>query len=137
MVHALVLDYHSSHEGLYLHRYYKDLPQDSLMDMPMFLQFSDSLFISVTEAALLDYAGMYLMKTKDGLISNLSPLPSRSYSVIASLPHASPWRVIMISNRAGRFLETNLITDLAPSDRISDHSWIKPGKTTFPCGTET
>jgi alpha-glucosidase len=134
MVHALVLpDYHSSHEGLYLHRNYNDLPQDSLMDMPMFLQYSDSLFMSITEAALLDYAGMYLIKTKEGLISNLSPLPSGSaFSVIASLPHESPWRVIMISKRAGRFLETNMITDLAPSDRISDHSWIKPGKTTFP-----
>ena len=134
MVHALVLpDYHSSHEGLYLRRNYKDLPHDSLMDMPMFMQYSDSLFVSITEAALIDYAGMYLIKTNGGLISNLSPLPSGSdFSVITSLPHESPWRVIMISNRAGRFLESNMITDLAPPNRISDHSWIKPGKTTFP-----
>jgi alpha-glucosidase len=134
MVHALVLPgYHNSHEGLYLHRHYSDLPEDSLMDMPMLFEYSDSLYMAITEAALLDYAGMYLTKTKSGLVSNLSPLPLRSsFAVISSLPHESPWRVILISNRPGRFLETNIITDLAPPDRIMDLSWIKPGKTTFP-----
>jgi alpha-glucosidase len=134
MVHALVLPgYHNSHEGLYLRRLYKELPVDSLIDLPVFLQYSDSLYMAITEAALLDYAGMYLTKSKSGFVSNLSTLPTNSsYSVVASLPHESPWRVILISNRAGRFLETNMITDLAPADRIMDHSWIKPGKTTFP-----
>jgi alpha-glucosidase len=133
-VHALVLpDYFSSHEGNYLHRLYRDLPKDSLMDMPVFLAFPDSIYLAVTEAALLDYAGMYLMKTQTGLVSNLSPLPSHAeYAVIGSLPHTSPWRVVLISNRPGRFLETNLITDLAPPTRVRDISWLKPGKTTFP-----
>ena len=133
-VHALVFeDYHSSHEGFYLHRLFGDLPKDSLMDMPMLFEYSDSLFIAITEAALLDYAGMYLVKSGSGLVSNLSPLPSKSgYAVIAALPHESPWRVILISNRPGRFLETNMITDLAPPNRINDWTWIKPGKTTFP-----
>ncbi len=133
-VHALVFgDYHSSHEGFYQHRFYLDLPEDSLIDMPMLLEYPDSMYMSITEAALLDYAGMYLVKTKSGLVSNLSPLPTKTdCSVIAALPHESPWRVILISNRPGRFLETNMITDLAPPNRINDWSWIKPGKTTFP-----
>jgi alpha-glucosidase len=133
-IHALVLpDYHSSHEGLYLRRSYQNLPIDSLMDMPMFFEYPDSMYMAITEAALLDYAGMYLVKTKSALVSNLSPFPEKpEYAVIASLPHVSPWRVILISRRAGRFLETNIITDLAPSDQLMDHSWIKPGKTTFP-----
>jgi alpha-glucosidase len=133
-VHALVLpDYFSSHEGNYLHRPYQDLPTDSLMDMPMLFEYPDNLYLAITEAGLLDYAGMYLVKTKSGLISNLSPLPSQTeYAVLAALPHVSPWRVLLISNRPGRFLETNLITDLAPPNQIKDLSWLKPGKTTFP-----
>ena len=113
LVHALVLDdYYSSHEGNYLHRSYQDLPKDSLLDMPMLFEFPDNIFIAITEAALLDYAGMYLIKTKSGLVSKLSPLPSNpEYAVIASLPHVSPWRVILISHRPGRFLETNLRDD--------------------------
>jgi alpha-glucosidase len=133
-VHTLVFgDYHSSHEGFYQHRFYRDLPKDSLMDMPMFFEYSDNTYLAITEAALLDYAGMYLIKTESGLVSNLSPLPSKpAYSVVAALPHESPWRVILISKQPGRFLETNMITDLAPPNRVNDWSWIKPGKTTFP-----
>ena len=133
-VHALIFgDYHNSHEGFYQHRFFMDLPKDSLMDMPMLFEFSDSIYLAITEAALLNYAGMYLIKTKSGLISDLSPLPSLpEYAVVAELPHESPWRVILIGRRPGRFLETNIITDLAPPNRINDWSWIKPGKTTFP-----
>jgi alpha-glucosidase len=133
-VHALVLpDFLSSHEGNYLHRYYQDLPIDSLMDMPILFEYPGKIYMAITEAALLDYAGMYLVKTGSGLLSNLSPLPSRpAFAVVASLPHTSPWRVLLISNRPGRFLETNMITDLAPPNRIKDMSWVKPGKTTFP-----
>jgi alpha-glucosidase len=38
----------------------------------------------------------------------------------------------MVSRYAGLFLETNILTDLSPPNRISDLSWLKPGKTTFP-----
>ncbi len=34
-------------------------PADSLMDMPMLFSFPDSIYMAITEAALLDYAGMY------------------------------------------------------------------------------
>ena len=72
-IHALVLpDYHSSHEGFYLHRTFYDLPEDSLLDMPLLLAFPDSIYMAITEAALLDYAGMYLVKNKSGFVSNLS-----------------------------------------------------------------
>jgi len=133
-VHALVQDgFENAHEGNYLHRAYRDLPVDSLMDMPVLFSFSDSVYLAITEAALLDYAGMYLIKTSSGLVSKLSPNPSRpGYAVISVLPHMSPWRVLMISHRAGQFLETNILTDLAPPNKIGDRSWLKPGKTTFP-----
>jgi alpha-glucosidase len=133
-VHTLVFaDYLSSHEGNYLHRNYTDLPEDSLMDMPALFSWPDHVYLAITEAGLLDYAGMYLVKTPAGLISDLSPHPSRhGYAVVAALPHASPWRVLLISDRPGRFLETNMITDLAPPNQIADLSWVKPGKTTFP-----
>ena len=132
--HVLILDgFENAHEGNYLHRAYHDLPTDSLMDMPMLFSFSDSIYLAITEAALLDYAGMYLVKTKSGLVSTLSPDPSRpGLAVTALLPHVSPWRVLLISRRAGKFLETNLLTDLSPPNRIGDLSWLKPGKTTFP-----
>ncbi len=133
-VHALVLpDYHSSHEGNYLHRQFRQLPEDSLIDMPVLLEFPENIYMAITEAALLDYAGMYLVKSKSGFCSNLSPRPENSaYAIKALLPHESPWRVMLISKGPGRLLESNLITDLAPPCRLKDLGWLKPGKTTFP-----
>ncbi len=64
-MHALIQDgFENAHEGSYLHRAYYDLPVDSLIDMPLLFSFSDSIYLAVTEAALLDYAGMYLVKTR-------------------------------------------------------------------------
>ena len=48
------------------------------------------------------------------------------------MPHQSPWRVLMISDRIGALIESNILTDLNEPCKIKDVSWIKPGKTTFP-----
>ena len=132
--HVLFQDgFDNAHEGNYLHRAFRDLPKDSLIDMPALFSYGDSIYLAVTEAALLDYAGMYLVKTNTCLISKLSPsLYKPGYTVIASLPHESPWRVLLISNRYGTLLESNIITDLAPPNQLGDLGWLKPGKTTFP-----
>jgi alpha-glucosidase len=89
--------------------------------------------MAITEASLLDYAGMYLVKHNGMLTSRLSPLPGGGgICVEASLPHHSPWRVLLISDRVGALIESNLITDLNEPCKIKDTSWIKPGKSTFP-----
>jgi len=134
LVHTLFLpSYTSSHEGKYSKLPLNDIKTDTLMDMPTLFEFPDHIYMAITEAALLDYAGMYLMKEKDVLRSMLSPLPQqKEIKVRATLPHNSPWRVLLISDRIGALIESNIITDLNESCKIKDISWIKPGKTTFP-----
>ena len=134
VVQALFLpNYTSSHEGLYTTEPLHHVKEDSLMDMPALFRFSNHTFLAITEAALLDYAGMYLEKQKGILISKLSPLPGQSnVKVKARLPHRSPWRVLLISDRVGALVESNILTTLNEPCKISDVSWIKPGKTTFP-----
>ena len=123
----------SSHEGLYTTASFEELPSDTLIGMPVLFSFPSGIFLSVTEAALLDYAGMYLIKKNNVLQSVLSPYPSdNSVKVKGNYPHESPWRVMMISNNVGDFLETDILTTLSPPQRINDVSWLKPGKTTFP-----
>jgi alpha-glucosidase len=50
----------------------------------------------------------------------------------ATTPHVSPWRVVMVADRVGRLIESDLVLNLSPPLAIKDTSWIKPGKTTFP-----
>ncbi|MBS1504427.1 MAG: glycoside hydrolase family 97 N-terminal domain-containing protein, partial [Bacteroidetes bacterium] len=126
-------NYTTSHEGLYDHLPVSKIKPDTLMDLPALFQFSQNMYMAITEADLLDYAGMYLIKHNGVLQSSLSPLPHQTgIKVKAKLPHNSPWRVMMISDRVGALMESNILTNLAEPCRIKDVSWIKPGKTTFP-----
>ena len=126
-------NYTSSHEGFYTTDSFNDLPSHQLLDMPALFQLEDGTFVAITEAALLDYAGMYLMKENGVLRSKLSPLPNDSLTKVkGKFPHRSPWRVVMISRNIGDFMSSNILTTLCPASRIADESWIKRGKTTFP-----
>ncbi len=134
VVHTLMFDnYTSSHEGVYQTLSYNNLVPDTLLDMPALFEFPDSIYMSITEAALVNYAGMYLSKEGDKLTSKLSPLPGQtSVKVKADLPHKTPWRVMLISDRVGALVESNILTTLNEPSKIKDWSWLKPGKTTFP-----
>jgi len=134
IVHTLLLpNYTSSHEGYYTSGPLSKLKEDTLMDMPALFEFENKAYVAITEAALLNYAGMYLMKQDGILTSKLSPLPNQTLiKVKAKIPHSSPWRVLMISDRVGALIESNILTSLNEPCKIKDVSWIKPGKTTFP-----
>ncbi len=133
-VYTLFLpNYTSSHEGLYSSLPLSKVPPDTLMDMPTLFVFPGNIYMGITEAALLDYAGMYLSKRGNILTAKLSPFPRQpAVKVKGALPHKSPWRVMLISDRIGSLLESNIITTLNEPNKITDVSWIKPGKTTFP-----
>ena len=74
IVKALLLpNYTSSHEGFYTTTSFNELKEDTLMDMPALFQFPNHIYMAITEAALLDYAGMYLIKHNGILTSALSP----------------------------------------------------------------
>lgn len=123
----------SSHEGSYTTTPIEQLPGDKLMDMPALFQFSNNSFLAITEAALLDYAGMYLIKRNGVLQSELSPLPrDKTIKAKFGFPHVSPWRVMLISDKAGDLISSAMLTSLSPASRIGNADWIRPGTTTFP-----
>jgi alpha-glucosidase len=134
IVKALPLpNFTTSHEGFYITTPLSKIKEDTLLDMPALLQLPNKIFLAITEAALLDYAGMYLVNHNGILQSRLSPLPNQSgIKVKATLPNKSPWRVLLISNRIGALIESNIITSLNEPSKIKDVSWLKPGTTTFP-----
>jgi alpha-glucosidase len=142
LVKALLLpNFVTSHEGLYTTALLSEIKEDTLIDMPALFQFPNKVYMAITEAALLDYAGMYLSIHQGVLTSILSPLPNQSLNtplrdggirVKATLPHKSPWRVLLISDRLGSLIESNIITSLNAPSVINDLSWIKPGTSTFP-----
>lgn len=129
---AFLENFTTSHEHRYDVLPLKDIKNDTLMDMPVLFEFPGKIYMAITEANLVDYAGMSLIKRGGILSSQLSPLPGQeAIKVKAILPHHTPWRVMMISDRIGTLIESNILTNLSEPCRIQDLSWLKPGKATF------
>lgn len=125
--------YINTHEGVYKHIAYNKIAKKRLIEMPVTLEFENGTFMSITEAAIRDYAGMYLVKEKNGFTGKISPrIGQEKIKVeIKEFPHRTPWRVLSISDRVGGLLETNILTSLNEPCKIEDTSWIKPCRTTF------
>lgn len=106
-----------------------------LVDLPLLAVWSDGLAAGLTEARIRDFSGLYLTPDADpdSEVFHLrlsSPPGNTNACVIGRTPHASPWRVVLLGDSAGRLLESNLL--LCLNDPPSgDFSWVKPGKTTW------
>lgn len=122
----------NTHEGLYTTKTLDELDEEKLIDMPVLIEYDNGTYMSVTEANLVDYAGMYLIK-KDGVLSSrLSPrLDNPEYSVLLEKEGKTPWRVFLASDKIGDLIESTALTSLCDPCKIEDTSWLKPGKTTF------
>ena len=125
--------YINTHEGVYTHTEYDKIAKKRLIEMPVTLEFDNGIYMSITEAAVRNYAGMYLVKEKNGFAGKLSPrLGQEKIKVeINEFPHRTPWRVLSVADSVGGLLETNILTSLNEPCKIEDTSWIKPCRTTF------
>jgi alpha-glucosidase len=64
-------------------------------------------------------------------MTKLSPLPDNpdiAARIRIGEPIRTPWRVIMLADKAGQFAQSNLVETLATPSRVEDTNWIKPGK---------
>ena len=126
----------TSHENRYEQRTVDEIPADWLLGLPLLVELPGVGWAGVLEANLTDYAGLYLARGTSppgSLVSRLSPRPDDvKIAVRATLPHESPWRLILIGEEARQLIESDTVLRLNAPSVIEDSSWIKPGKTTFP-----
>ncbi len=98
--------------------------QTSLM-----LKTDEGIYINIHEAALVDFPAMHL-NLDDGkyvFTSWLTPNINNDKAEIVT-PFSTPWRAVMISDKATDILASNLILNLNEPCKIADTSWIKPIK---------
>ncbi|HKO80475.1 MAG TPA: glycoside hydrolase family 97 catalytic domain-containing protein, partial [Chitinophagaceae bacterium] len=95
-------------------------------ERPLTLQLPNGWFACLTEAQMTDYA-----RTKFKLSNEKPNTIVTSMYTPADLisPFATPWRVIMVGEKAGDLAEHNdLLLNLNPASTIKELSWLKPGK---------
>ncbi len=111
--------------NIFAHQFFdKDAVQTPLM-----LKTNDGLYINIHEAALVNYPAMnlHIDKSDFTLSSTLVPdaLGNKAY---LQAPAKTPWRTIIVSDKATDILASHTILNLNDPSVIKDPSWIKPTK---------
>ncbi|MCD0488275.1 glycoside hydrolase family 97 protein [Pedobacter sp. MC2016-14] len=139
--------YQTSFENTYTYLPLANTVKDSLAFLPVLIELADGKKAVITEADLEDYPGMYLKRgsSPQSLTSELAPYPKtekrggynnvqsvvtgrENYIAKTSGKRPLPWRVIAVSKQDKDLLDNDLVYNLAAPSRVSDESWIKPGK---------
>jgi alpha-glucosidase len=95
---------------------------------PFTIQTSDGLFLSIHEAALVDYSSMTL-KAGEDLVFKADLVPwSDGTLVKGQTPLKTPWRTIQIAETPGDLITSYLILNLNEPNALGDVSWVQPSK---------
>jgi hypothetical protein len=107
----------------------KNLPGDDYVQTPLMMKTGDGLYINIHEASLLNYPAMYLKVDRKtfALQSHLCPDAFNNKAYMQT-PCTTPWRTIIVSDKAEDILESKLILNLNEPTKFEDVSWIKPQK---------
>ncbi|MBL7852965.1 MAG: glycoside hydrolase family 97 protein [Cyclobacteriaceae bacterium] len=96
---------------------------------PLMMHSGDGLYINIHEAALVDYSAMQLQVDQQNftLTSHLVPDAVGNKAYVRT-PFKTPWRTILVSNKAVDLLNSKTILNLNEPSKITDTNWIKPQK---------
>jgi len=104
-------------------------PDRYAVQTPLMMKTTDGLYINLHEAALINYPAMQLHVDRDSytLSSNLVPdaVGNKAY---VERPFHTPWRTIIISDKATNILSSKMILNLNEPSKIINPEWIKPMK---------
>jgi glucan 1,4-alpha-glucosidase len=96
---------------------------------PLMMKSADGLYINIHEAALVNYPAMDLVIDKSTFTLNSQLVPDAVGNMAyLQTPARTPWRTIIVSDKAPEILASKLILNLNEPSTIQDPSWIKPQK---------
>ena len=140
--------FEQSFEAVYDEPLLSEIQKDSLIILPLLVDLGNHKKAVITEADLEDYPGMYITAnpaTANGLKAVFAPYPAGekiggyhtlNYVSTGRLPYIAstggsrtfPWRILVISDADKDLANNDMVQKLASPSRISNTSWIKPGK---------
>ena len=137
--------YSYSFESYYDEQRLSEMFKDSLAITPLAVCLPQGKKAVVMDAGVEDYPGMMLKKGKaNSLVAEFAPwvleqdvlgrglnmIAKKRAPYIAKLNGARmlPWRAVVVTQNDAELLTCDMAMRLAPAQRISDTSWIKPGK---------
>ncbi len=124
-----VSEYVGSHEMTWSSLKISQLQAGKVYDVPaLCASASGRTHFAIVQSGLVGYAGSSLEPVANGFHVRVTPLPGTPDVAVRSANRlSSPWRIVMMGDRAGDLIPSNLIGNLAPQAQ-GDFSWVKPGK---------
>ncbi len=137
--------FYNSFENVYVHIPLSEWDAKRLAFTPLLVERANGKKVCITEADLLNYPGMYLLKSDKGLKGVFAPYPKEitqgghnmlQGEVQSREPFIAkiegkcnfPWRAIIISGKDSELADNDMVYRLASPTVKDDFSWIKPGK---------
>lgn len=95
----------------------------------LMMKTADGLYVNLHEAALVDYSCMHLDLDDKNFVfeSHLTP-DAQGRKGYLQTPCVSPWRTIIVSDKAADILLSRITLNLNEPCKLEDTSWIKPVK---------
>lgn len=96
---------------------------------PLMMKTPNGIYLNLHEAALVNYAAMNLVLDKPSLTFTTHLVPdavgNKGY---LETPAKTPWRTILVSDKATDIVASKMILNLNEPSKIEDTKWIKPQK---------
>lgn len=139
--------FYNSFENTYEYINIKDWNSDRIAFLPLVVESNKGKKVCITEADLLNYPGLYLSNKNNSnkLTGVFAPYPNEikqgghnnlqgevysheSYIAKCEGKTEFPWRIITVSENDHELTNNDMVYRLASPNKLSDYSWIKPGK---------
>jgi alpha-ketoglutarate-dependent taurine dioxygenase len=116
----------------------KEAPLPAGWSFPALFRTPGGKWLLISESALDGaYPGVHLAPEAPGGTYRVAfPDPEEGLGVgeihpSSTLPWTMPWRLVAIADDAVKMIESDLVNDLSPPTRMTDTSWIKPGRSSW------
>lgn len=96
---------------------------------PLMMKTAEGLYINIHEAALVNYPALNLVLDKNTFVFHSHLVPDAvGNKAYLQTPSKTPWRTILISDKATDLLASKMILNLNEPSKVSNTTFIKPQK---------
>ena len=104
-------------------------PDRYAVQTPLMMKTADGLYVNIHEAGLMNYATMQLHMDAATLTLSARLVPDAvGNKAYLHAPAHTPWRTIIVSDKAADILASKLILNLNEPSRLATTDWIHPMK---------
>ena len=119
-----------SQESVFVKTPVTDIGADDWCLVPLLVEVDRSNYLAITSANLDNYPGFLAAWRNGAIATRLCASPSEGDAGVKARfdeRFDTAWRVVMVADNPGRFVETEMLRALSAPCAIQDTSWIRPG----------